>query len=216
MHRFVAGTRKPIAKGFARNLSPSYRFTYQVDSPRSRKNVDSAEYANITLHFLHFYELALRSGMEPLPEGDLDLLRAWTARVQYGYWTHAGLLSWDSGLGFGRWMKAKTWAYALQGPLTIAAAPRFHLRAGQGPWAKYVFDRGLGYFAALCDSRALRELPPGPSQLRRLRPPGQGQPARLRRPHGGQRDARGHRRARLDARRAAAAHVRLRRRRRAA
>ena len=59
--------------------------------------------------------------MEPLPEGDLDLLRAWTARVQYGYWTHAGLLSWDSGLGFGRWMKAKTWAYALQGPLTIAA-----------------------------------------------------------------------------------------------
>ena len=160
VHRFVAGTRRPIAKGYARNLSPSYRFTYQVDSPRSRKNVDSAEYANITLHFLRFYELALRSGMEPLPEADLDLLRAWTARVQYGYWTHAGLLSWDSGLGFGRWMKAKTWAYALQGPLTIAAAPRFHLRAGQGPWAKYVFDRGLGYFGALCDSRTQRELPP--------------------------------------------------------
>jgi hypothetical protein len=160
VHRFVAGTRRPIATGYARNLSPSYRFTYQVDSPHSRKNVDSAEYANITLHFLSFYELALRSGMQPLPEADLDLLRAWTARVQYGYWTHAGLLSWDSGLGFKRWMKAKTWAYALQGPLTIAASPRFHLRAGQGPWAKYVFDRGLGYFQALCDARPLRELPP--------------------------------------------------------
>jgi hypothetical protein len=160
VHRFVAGTRHPIKTGFARNLSPSYRFTYQVDAPHSRKNVDSAEYANITLHFLSFYELALRSGMRPLPEADLDLLRAWVARVQYGYWTHAGLLSWDSGLGFKRWMKAKTWAYALQGPLTIASSPRFHLRAGQGPWAKYVFDRGLGYFAALCDARAIRALPP--------------------------------------------------------
>jgi hypothetical protein len=160
VHRFVEGARRPLARGWAHNLSPSYRFVYQVDSRYSRKNVDSAEYANITLHFLSFYELALRWGMQPLPEADLDLLRAWTARVQYGYWTHAGMLSWDSGLGFKRWMKAKTWAYALQGPLTIATSPRFHLRAGQGPWAKYVFDRALAYFAALCDSRAIRDLPP--------------------------------------------------------
>ena len=79
--------------------------------------------------------------------------------MQYGYWTHAGMLSWDSGLGFKRWMKAKTWAYALQGPLTIATTPRFHLDARQGPWAKYVFDRALGRFAELCDGLPLRHLP---------------------------------------------------------
>ena len=55
--------------GWAHNLSPSYRFQYQTTSAGSRKNVDSAEYANITLHFISWYEQALRAGMRPLPDG---------------------------------------------------------------------------------------------------------------------------------------------------
>jgi len=98
--------------------------------------------------------------MPPLPPADMDVLRAWTARVQFGYWTHSGLLSWDSGLGFGRWMKAKTWAYALQGPLAIACSPRFHLDPRQGAWAKYVFDRGLAQFTERCERLKPRHLPP--------------------------------------------------------
>ena len=159
MRRFVAGVRRPLQAGFAHNLSPSYRFQYQSDSARSRKNVDSAEYANMTLHFIVWYEQALRAGMRPLPEADMAILRAWAARVQFGYWMHCGMLSWDSGLGFGRWMKAKTWAYALQGPLTIASSPRFQLDRRQGPWAKYVFDRGLHQFAIRCEPLAPRHLP---------------------------------------------------------
>ena len=89
----------------------------------------------------------------------MEILRAWAARVQYGYWTHSGMLSWDSGLGFKRWMKAKTWAYALQGPLAIAASPRFQLDPRQGPWAKYVFDRGLAQFADRCAGCRPRHLP---------------------------------------------------------
>ena len=60
------------------------------------------------------------------------ILRAWAARVQFGYWMHNGMLSWDSGLGFKRWMKAKTWAYAQQGLLAIASSPRFWLRPAPG------------------------------------------------------------------------------------
>ena len=145
--------------GGAHNLSPSYRFQYQSDSAGSRKNIDSAEYANITLHFVSWYEQALRAGMRPLPEADMRILRAWAARVQFGYWMHNGMLSWDSGLGFKRWMKAKTWAYALQGPMAIASSPRFWLDPRQGAWAKYVFDRGLWQFALRCEPLAPRHLP---------------------------------------------------------
>src|SRR5215218_6310706 len=159
VRRFVAGARKPLAPKWARNLSPSYRFQYQVNYAGSRKNLDSAEYANITLHFIVFYEQALRAGMRPLPEADMRLLRAWAARVQFGYWMHNGMLSWDSGLGFKRWMKAKTWAYAQQGLLTIAASARFWLHRAQGAWAKYVFDRALWQFAIRCAPLAPRHLP---------------------------------------------------------
>src|SRR4051794_32448050 len=161
MRRFVAGARHPLHEGDATNLSPSYRFQYQTGWQGSKMNVDSAEYANITLHFIAWYEQALRAGMKPLADADMAILRAWTARVQFGYWTHAGMLSWDSGLGFKRWMKAKTWAYALQGPLAIACSPRFQLDHRQGPWAKYVFDRGMEQFAALCRDLAPRHLPSG-------------------------------------------------------
>src|SRR5215210_3421016 len=36
MRRFVAGVRRPLERGGARNLSPSYRFQYQSDSATSR------------------------------------------------------------------------------------------------------------------------------------------------------------------------------------
>ena len=159
VRRFVAGTRKPLQPGWARNLSPSYRFQYQVNYAGSKKNLDSAEYANITLHFISWYEQALRAGMRPLPEADMRVLRAWAARVQFGYWMHNGMLSWDSGLGFGRWMKAKTWAYAQQGLLALAVSPRFWLHRRQGAWAKYVFDRALWQFAIRCEPLAPRHLP---------------------------------------------------------
>jgi hypothetical protein len=160
LRRFVEGARRPLRRGGARHLSPSYRFQYQTGYAGSVMNVDSAEYANITLHFIAWYEQALRAGMKPLPEEDLAVLRAWAARVQFGYWMHSGMLSWDSGLGFKRWMKAKTWAYALQGLLAIAASPRFQLDPRQGAWAKHVFDSGLDQFAVRCEQLAPRHLPP--------------------------------------------------------
>jgi hypothetical protein len=70
-------------------------------------------------------------------------------RVLFGYWTHSGMLNWDTGLGLRRWMKGKTWAYAQQGLLAIAATPAFQEDPRQRAWAKTLFDRGLRLFERL-------------------------------------------------------------------
>ncbi len=52
MRQFVTGMRQPLQANFAHNLSPNYHFQYQNDSAHSRKNMDSAKYTNMTLHFI--------------------------------------------------------------------------------------------------------------------------------------------------------------------
>jgi hypothetical protein len=150
IRRFVAGIRRPWTgsrRTGATNLSPTFRFHYQVNEPEgARRNIDSAEYANMTLHFLSFYDQALVAGMKPLRETDARLLRAWVTRDLLGYWMHSGFMNWDSGLGYRRWMKSKTWAYALQGLLTIARATAFQDDPRYGPWAKEMFDRALDFY----------------------------------------------------------------------
>ena len=150
MRRFVDGIRRPWTPGGSTNLGPTYRFHYQNNmAPDIARNLDSAEYANMTLHFVYFYDYAVSQGMEPLPREDVVLLRNWTQRVLYGYWTHAGFMNWETGWSYGRWMKAKAWAYSQQGLLAIATSPRFQRDPRMGAWAKYVFDRGLRYYERL-------------------------------------------------------------------
>jgi hypothetical protein len=147
MRRFVAGIRRPWVGTGSTNLSPSLRFHYQVNEPAgARRNVDSAEYSNMTLHFLSFYGQALVAGMTPLPRADVRVLRAWVKRDLLGYWMHSGFMNWDTGLGYRRWMKAKTWGYALQGLLTIARADHFDSDPRFGLWAKEIFDRALDFY----------------------------------------------------------------------
>ena len=144
VRHFVAGFKKPWTPEGATNVGPSYRFIYQMNTRASlARNLDSAEYSNMTLHFLYWYDLARDAGMRALPAEDLRLLRAWTQRNLYGYWTHAGFMNWDTGWSYERWMKGKAWAYAQQGLLAMATVPEFQLRKADGPRAKYLFDAGL-------------------------------------------------------------------------
>ena len=58
------------------------RFHYlpfsSVNTPR---NVDSAEYANIVLSFVRFYDQARRAGMPALPAADVTLMHQWIERA---------------------------------------------------------------------------------------------------------------------------------------
>ena len=153
MSRFLQGVRQPWLDPVAlttTNLSPGYRFHYvpRVSAARAI-NLDSPEYANMTLHSLAFYDEARRAGMPEPPAADVRLIRAWVQRTLFGYWTHSGYLNWDTGLGMKRWMKGKTWAYAQQGLLAIASASRFQRDPRYRAWAKTMLDHGLDAYDRL-------------------------------------------------------------------
>jgi hypothetical protein len=133
-----------------RNFGPGLRFQYNpFVSPDTRSNLDSAEYANIVLSFLRFYNQARHAGMAPLPRAGRGLVRRWIRRALAGYWTHGGYLNWDSGLGFDRWHQAKKLGLAQEALIGIAQTPRLQPSADSGRWAKWELDRGLRFYEQL-------------------------------------------------------------------
>ena len=70
-------------------------------------------------------------------------MRAWTERVLSGYWTHAGYLNWDTGLGFKRWHQGKKLGLSQSALLGIAMCPEL---SEQSPWAKHMLDRSFELF----------------------------------------------------------------------
>ena len=148
MH-FVASARRSTTGGVG-NFGPGLRFHYLPDgSINGRANVDSAEYANIVLSFLRFYDQARHAGMAPLSRVGRGLIRRWERRAIAGYWTHAGYLNWDSGLGFERWHQAKKIGLAQEALLGIAQVRRLRPSRAWGSWAKWMFDRGLRFYEGL-------------------------------------------------------------------
>ena len=53
-------------------------------APGDSQNIESAEYANIVLDVIYYYEQARRAGMAPLSEGQARTLRAWVKRALPG------------------------------------------------------------------------------------------------------------------------------------
>ena len=53
----------------------------------------------------------------------LRLMREWSRRALAGYWTHAGYMNWDSGLGFERWHQAKKLGLTQQALIGMASTP---------------------------------------------------------------------------------------------
>ena len=143
--RFTA-TPRPTPER-AGNFGPGMRFHYLPHRHAGgRLNVDSAEYANIVFSVGRFYEEARAAGMPALPPRRRRLLREWGTRVLAGYWTHAGYLNWDTGLGFNRWHQTKKIGLAQQALIALASTEALQTQASQGAWAKWVFDRGLRTF----------------------------------------------------------------------
>ena len=128
----------------AGNFGPGLRFHYLPHRPvDGRLNVDSAEYANIVFSVGRFYEEARAAGMPALAPRQRRLLRQWGIRMLAGYWTHAGYLNWDTGLGFNRWHQTKKIGLAQQALIALASTEWLQTSASQGAWAKWMLDRGL-------------------------------------------------------------------------
>jgi hypothetical protein len=134
----------------ASNFGPGMRFHYLPDrSVNAPMNVDSAEYANIVLTFVRFYDQARRAGMPPLPASSRRLMHAWIERALSGYWTHGGYLNWDSGLGFRRWHQAKKLGLAQEALVGLAASRSLLPSPRWGAWAKTFLDRSLAFYDRL-------------------------------------------------------------------
>ena len=117
--------------------------TSRTGSPRSKLNIESAEYANIVASVVRFYDSAIARGMRPLPAADEALLRRWMTRVLAGYWTHGGYLNWDTGFSFGRWHQMKKFALSQQALIGIAAGGRLSPSRAEASWAKYILETGF-------------------------------------------------------------------------
>jgi hypothetical protein len=142
--RFTSGVDG--ASGRAGNLGPGLRFHYLPHRPRrSAMNFDSPEYANMVASFTRFYSLARRHGMAPIVGAERRLVRRWLRRVVTGYWTHAGYLNWDTGLGFRRWHQAKKLGLAQHGLIGIASTPALAAPRTRD-WAKWILDQGFAFY----------------------------------------------------------------------
>ena len=193
--------QRALVPGGSPNLGPGYRFHYLPHRPPTHPfNLDSAEYASETCHFILYYEQALRG-------------RAWrrsrpstcaccapgSSTSCAAYWTHGGYLNWDTGYGFKRWHAGRTWALAQQGLLAIAAVAALPHRAGD--WARGRSTCSTAGWRSTSGCRARpprrqghRAVEPLRRQRRAARPE---HPGAVRRAHAGERGARRGARARV-------------------
>jgi hypothetical protein len=144
--RFVDGAKRSVRPWRIANLGPSYSFHRNpFQRVGANQNVESAEYANIVLDVIYYYEQARRAGMKPISEGQARTLRAWVRRALPAYWTHSGYLNWDTGLYLYRWHLSRYWAWSAQGLLAIATSQNF-VHDDERRWAKHIFDRSLALY----------------------------------------------------------------------
>ena len=186
-----------------RNFGAGMRFQYLPHlAAYARSNLDSAEYANIVLSFLRFYDQARRAGMAPLSRAGRSLVRRWERRAIAGYWTHGGYLNWDTGLGFERWHQAKKLGLAQQALIGIAQTRRLQPGERVGEVGEVdarpraaLLRAAAGGRGRAARPRAVQALH-GPAERRQRAP--------RRRSAAGQRGPRGRGRSRAHARRRAA------------
>lgn len=158
VENFCSHATRPEHRGGTPNLGAGWKFTYLPKAPRlDRLNLDSAEYANETIHFILFHRQARAAGMTPLSGHSRRVLEAWVERTLLGYWTHAGYLNWDTGFGLRRAHTGKTWMLAYQGLLAIALSPEFHHYESYGGWAKSFYDSGLALYDRWLDTARDRQ-----------------------------------------------------------
>jgi len=149
--RFLRGAKRPTRPWRIPNLGPSYNFHRNpFQRAGAPQNIESAEYANIVLDVIYYYEQARARGMRPISRSHARTMRAFTRRALSAYWTHSGYVNWDTGLYLYRWHLSRYWAWCGQGLLALASSKNF-VRSDERRWAKYMFDRSLGLYERLTE-----------------------------------------------------------------
>ena len=144
--RFLRGAKRATRPWRIPNLGPSYNFHRNpFQRAGAKQNIESAEYANIVLDVIFYYEQARREGMQPIPESYARTLRAFVRRALPAYWTHSGYVNWDTGLYLYRWHLSRYWAWCCQGLLAIASSKNF-VTDNERKWGKFMFDRSLDLY----------------------------------------------------------------------
>ena len=77
------------------------------------------------------------------------VMREWITRVVSGYWTHAGYMNWDSGLGFNRWHQGKKLGLTQEALVGLASSDTLLPSAKWGQWAKSMLDNGFDFYSRL-------------------------------------------------------------------
>ena len=83
-------------------------------------------------------------------------MHEWIKRAVSGYWTHAGYMNWDSGLGFDRWHQAKKLGLTQEALVGLASSDSLLPGKQWGPWAKSMLDSGFDFYDARGCPRARR------------------------------------------------------------
>ena len=208
LKRFFGGVARQRDSSVG-NFGAGMRFHYLPGRTiNGSANLDSAEYANIVLTFTRFYDQARRAGMAPMSASAKELTRQWIKRAVSGYWTHAGYMNWDSGLGFERWHQGKKLGLTQEALIGLASSDTLLPGKAWGQWSKSMLDNGFDFYARL--AARSQERPAGPGAVQpHAGPAGAEQrlPGRL--AHPGQRRPRDRRRPRQEGARHAAAAVLL-------
>ena len=140
--RFVSGPR---------NFGPGLRFQYlpQFGSSRARQRRLGRVREHRAVVPALLQPGAATRGWRRCRAPAAASIRRWIRRAMAGYWTHAGYMNWDSGLGFERWHQAKKLGLAQQALIGIAQTPRLQPGREWGRWAKWMLDRGLRFYERL-------------------------------------------------------------------
>ena len=147
LRRDLALQLRRFFAGASANFGPGMRFHYLPDhAVNTPSNVDSAEYANIVLSFVRFYDQARDAGMAAPAPSSVALMHQWIERAISGYWTHGGYMNWDTGLGFRRWHQTKKLGLAQEALIGLAASKSLLPSERWGRWAKAMLDRSLGFY----------------------------------------------------------------------
>ncbi|MDO9355425.1 MAG: hypothetical protein Q7T55_17120 [Solirubrobacteraceae bacterium] len=110
--------------------------------------VETTEYGNLALSSLGMYQAAIRAGMVPLPEKEIQVLKRWSRHMLLGSWTHAGYPNWDTGLGTKRRHLRQYWAWSLDGLMTASGPDALLGYPQQRSFARSIASHGIALYLA--------------------------------------------------------------------